>query len=292
MNDIADPDPALVVIHVDDVGMCHGANAAFAELSRIGVVDAGSVMVPCPWVSEAAALAAADPRLDLGVHVTLTSEKTYYRWGPVGRASRASGLVDDDGYLWRTVPDLVRHAHPEAVEAEIRAQVERALALGIDVTHLDDHMGAPFAPPFLDAYLRVGRDFRLPVLFPRDIAAYDPVHNFAEIPTGPYAERAVALAAEGHLVADRVLETVWSLEGTAEDRFEAILARIGPGLNFLALHPNTPGDVEAIEPDSAAIRIAEWRMFVAAGFRERIERLPIRRVSPRAWRDDMRRIAS
>src|SRR5262245_12066653 len=91
-----------VVIHQDDVGMCHGANAAFLELARLGVVTSGSVMVPCPWFPEIAEAAANDPTLDVGVHLTLTAEKEHYRWGPLTGAS-AAGLTDADGYLWRDV---------------------------------------------------------------------------------------------------------------------------------------------------------------------------------------------
>src|SRR6478752_5860056 len=93
----------LIVLHVDDVGMCHGANLAFLELSRAGRCDAGSVMVPCPWFLEMADWAAREPSLDLGVHLTLTAEKAYYRWRPLTSAGTASGLVDDDGYFWRSV---------------------------------------------------------------------------------------------------------------------------------------------------------------------------------------------
>jgi chitin disaccharide deacetylase len=289
MTENADESCSQIVLHVDDVGMCHGANLAFAELSRLGAVDAGSLMVPCPWASEAAEFAAADARLDLGVHVTLTSEKRHYRWGPVTRASRASGLVDGDGYLWRTVADLVRHGDPEAVEAEMTAQVERALALGVDVTHLDDHMGAPYASPFFAAYLRVARRFSVPALVPRDMASYDPGHNLPGRPSTPWADAVETLAAEGHIVADRVLETAWTAEGEASERAERLLGRIGPGLSYFALHPNAPGEIEAIEPETAAIRTGEWAVFSSPSFRERLDRLPVRRQSLRARKDEMRR---
>ena len=142
-----------VVLHQDDVGMCHGANTAFVELSAHGSITSGSVMVPCPWFLEIAGIAAADHSLDLGVHVTLTSEKEHYKWGPLTRASKASGLVDDNGFFFRDVSSVRRNAHPDAVEAEIRAQIERAVGCGIDVTHIDAHMGAALAPEFCDAYI-------------------------------------------------------------------------------------------------------------------------------------------
>jgi predicted glycoside hydrolase/deacetylase ChbG (UPF0249 family) len=96
------PDEArVVVLHADDVGMCRGANRAFLELARAGRIDCGSVMVPCSWFPEIAREAVADPSLDLGVHLTLTSEWLGYRWGPVAVRSRASGLLDADGYFHR-----------------------------------------------------------------------------------------------------------------------------------------------------------------------------------------------
>ena len=67
-----------IVLHQDDVGMCHGANVAFRELSALGSITSGSVMVPCPWFREAAQMA-ANESLDLGVHLTLTAEKEFYR---------------------------------------------------------------------------------------------------------------------------------------------------------------------------------------------------------------------
>ena len=162
-----------VVVHQDDVGMCHGANVAFLELARRGIITSGSVMVPCPWFPEIAA-AAADPALDLGVHLTLTSEKEHYRWGPLTGPAPGAGLTDGDGYLWRDVASVRRHADPAAVATELRAQVERALAAGIDVTHLDAHMGTALAPEFCAAYLALGVEYRLPILLTRTLHAYGP----------------------------------------------------------------------------------------------------------------------
>src|SRR5512138_455136 len=139
-------DSRVAIFHADDVGMCHGANAAFAELSRLGTITCGAVMVPCPWFLEAAELAARNSQLDLGVHLTLTSEWASYRWAPISTVSRRSGLIDGSGYFWRRLPMLGPKVVPEAAEAEMRAQIERALAAGIDVTHLDTHMGAALLP--------------------------------------------------------------------------------------------------------------------------------------------------
>src|SRR5947209_12339772 len=138
-------DRKRVVIHEDDVGMSHGANAAFVELSGLDTCSSGSVMVPCPWFPEAAEIAARDPRLDLGVHLTLTSEQKPYRWRPLTSPAKSAGLTDALGYFWPDVP-TARKAAPDAVEAELRAQLETAFSAGIDVTHLDAHMGTAQMP--------------------------------------------------------------------------------------------------------------------------------------------------
>src|SRR5262249_43053317 len=119
-----------VIAHADDIGMCHGANTAFAAVAGKGVITSGSVMVPCPWFREIAELAAVNSQFDLGVHLTLTSEWRHYRWRPLTGASKATGLVDDDGFMWRTAKAVREHADLDAVEAELRAQIDAALASG------------------------------------------------------------------------------------------------------------------------------------------------------------------
>jgi predicted glycoside hydrolase/deacetylase ChbG (UPF0249 family) len=279
-----------VMLHIDDVGLCHGANLAFRELSRLGRCDCGSVMVPCPWFLEAAEMAARDPALDLGVHLTLTSEKRFYRWRPLTGPSRAGGLTDSDGFLWRNVADLRRQAHPAAVESELRAQIDAALSAGIDVTHLDDHMGAVYAPEFVEIYVRLGRDYDLPILFPRSMAGYDPIHNLPGAPDealhGRLAQR---LEGEGLPLADRVLETPWTQAESLEARYCRLFGAARGGFSFVALHPNAAGEIEAIEPDTAQIRIDEYAMLTSPLGAALIEAIPGRRVGMRALAEERRR---
>jgi hypothetical protein len=233
-----------VLLHADDIGMCHGANRAFVDLFRAGRLDGGSVMVPCPWFPAIAAEAAADPSLDLGVHLTLTSEWHGYRWGPVSTRSQASGLLDADGYFWRDVAALRRAVVPEAAEAEMRAQVARALAAGIDVTHLDTHMGAALVPELLAATLRIALDHRLPLLLPRDIGSYLSVLRLGEVDPAPYAEALRRIIEAGMPVFERFAMTPGAMPG--EDTYRPVLVPQGEGLTFVSLHPNAPGDIEAI----------------------------------------------
>ena len=126
--------------------------------------------------------------LDVGVHLTLNAEKQHYKWGPLTAPSRASGLVDDLGYFHPDVATTRRKAHPEAVEAELRAQIETAYAAGIDVTHLDAHMGCALSPEFCDIYIRLGLEYRLPVLLTSTIAAYTPNDNLVGVTEEAHAQ--------------------------------------------------------------------------------------------------------
>ena len=163
-----------LVIHEDDVGMTHGSNVAFRELSARGVVSSGSVMAPCPWFPETLEIAAAEPGLDLGVHLTLNAEKRPVKWRPLTRPPPSAGITDEAGYFWASPADVRRHAEPEAVEAELRAQIDAAIAGGIDVTHLDAHCGAVMSPKFLPIYRRLGEAYDLPVVMMRRFEGGNP----------------------------------------------------------------------------------------------------------------------
>ncbi|MDR6294563.1 hypothetical protein E9232_007117 [Inquilinus ginsengisoli] len=273
----APDDRPMVVINIDDVGMCHGANTAYLDLARRGRCDSGSVMVPCPWFPEITEAGARDPSLRLGVHLTITAEKAHYRWRPLTAPGRASGLVDSDGYLHRSPLDVRRLAAPEAVEAELRAQIEAFLGAGLAPCHFDAHQGAVLAPEFVGIYIRLGAEYGVPVLFPRRIGSYGPVHNLGALPAALYDEHAATIEATGGQLADRVLETPWQADRPAAGRYRALFGAIGPGLTYLALHANAPGEIEAIEPLSAHIRIEEYEVLRAAESAPWIDGLPVRR---------------
>jgi chitin disaccharide deacetylase len=278
-----------VMLHVDDVGMCHGANIAFLALSRLGRCDCGSVMVPCPWFAEIAEAASQDEALDVGVHLTLTAEKRHYRWRPLTRATKASGLVDGDGYFWRSVAELRRSALAEAVEEELRAQIEAALRAGIDVTHLDDHMGAVYVSEYAPIYVALGAEFDLPILFPRDMKAYGPIHNLSGgLDAACHADLASRLEADGVVLADRVLETPWTREEEPEARYRRLFDGVGEGFTFMALHPNAPGEIEAIEPETSKIRVEEYDILTGTFGERLIEAMPARRIGMRTLRDERR----
>jgi predicted glycoside hydrolase/deacetylase ChbG (UPF0249 family) len=152
------PDTRLLIVNCDDLGSSHAANVGVYEALRGGVATSATLMVPCPWAREAAARYRGE---DVGVHLTLNAEYDLYRWGPI---THAPSLLDGDGGFPRTIDDVWDHADIDEVRRECRAQIERAIYWGFDVSHLDSHMGTlQLRPEFFDVYLELAVDFGLPL---------------------------------------------------------------------------------------------------------------------------------
>lgn len=228
-------DAKLLILNCDDLGVSHAANVGIYQALRDGRATSASLMVPCPWARFAAAQYRGD---DVGVHLTLNAELDLYRWGPI---TQAPSLLDGDGGFPRTVADTWDHADIDEVRRECRAQVERAILWGFDVTHLDAHLGAMlFKPEFFDVYLELAIEFRLPIRlsgertqaaagFPfRDLAAGEGV-VFPDFPiTAPMGSRQV------------LLDTI---------------SRLEPGVTEVYLHPAIESpELSAMTPDW------EWRV--------------------------------
>ena len=158
------PTDKILIVNGDDAWMCDPANLATIESLEKGHMRTATIMVPCPWFPEIAAYAKGHPEKDFGVHLCHTSEWAQYRWGPVAPREQVTGLVDPHGYLWPEIPEVYAHATPEQALIEGRAQIKRALAAGVDVTHLDSHMGTlQYHPEYMKAYLQLAVEFDLPV---------------------------------------------------------------------------------------------------------------------------------
>ncbi len=157
----------LLILHVDDAGMSYDSNQGAIEAITKGAANSCSVMMPCSGVPSFVHYLKQHPGIDAGLHLTLTSEWSEYRWGSVSGKAVTPGLTDKEGNLWPSVQEVAAHATAAEVEKEIRAQLEKARAMGFEPTHLDSHMGTLFATPdFLKAYVTVGIENHLPIMLP------------------------------------------------------------------------------------------------------------------------------
>lgn len=270
-------DTKLLIIHADDAGVAHSANAAIIAAYEKKAVNSAAIMVPCPWFPEIAAYAKAHPELDWGIHITLTAEWKNYKWGGVSSSSEIPSLLDKDGYFYASVEEFTQHAKPEEVRREIRAQVRKALAAGIKLTHLDNHMGSVLgSPALIEIYQEVGKEFHLPVLAPMNLVRMmapqmlpyiDTVHNVV-VDQFITAYKAVP-ADQWHVYYDQALE------------------QLKPGLNEIIFHLAYDNDeMQAVtidHPDfGAAWRQNDFNYVTSEAFKTLLEKKGIRLIT---WKD-------
>ncbi|KKN58057.1 hypothetical protein LCGC14_0555730 [marine sediment metagenome] len=160
-------DDIVVITHIDDIASSHSANVASFECLDFGVAKCGSIISVSSWLMEAAKIYEKNKFYDLGVHLTLTSEYDTYRWRPLSTSNKDSGLFDSEGYLWKTFQEATTKVKPKAAELEMEAQIDIAINNGIDITHIDTHMGAVLSPRFIQSYLNLSKEYRIPAFFPR-----------------------------------------------------------------------------------------------------------------------------
>jgi len=268
-------DAKLLIIHADDIGVAQSVNAATLEGFRSGVVNSGSIMVPCPWFPDIAAHVRQHPDLDLGLHLTLTAEWEHYRWGPVLPRDQVPSLVDSLGFLYPTQQEAAQRMDPGEAEAEIRAQVERAIAFGVRPTHLDSHMGTLFQTPELfAAYLRVGREYRLPVFVPGESL--------------PQAARLKALLTPDDIVIDRMAIATPAVPADRwQEFYQGIIEGLQPGVTEIIVHlAHDDAEMRAVttgHPDyGAAWRQRDLDVMTSPRFAELLARHGVHLIT---WRE-------
>ena len=234
-------DAKLVIINADDLGSCHSANVGVYECLATGTVTSATLMVPCPWAREASSRYRGE---DVGVHLTVNAEYELYRWGPI---THAPSLLGGDGGFPRTVEDVWDHADLDEVRRECRAQIERAILWGFDVSHLDAHMGTlQLRPEFFDVYLELAVDFGLPLRM-----VSPSVERYLGFP-------ARTVAADAGAVFTDYLRTVPGGVGT-RPVFEKDLKSLRPGVTEFYLHPAVDSaELQSLATDDWAARVDDY----------------------------------
>ena len=260
-----DENDRVVIFHADDIGSCQASVAAYSDLLDFGILSSAAAMIPCPWFPAAAELCRAQRdnlRLDMGVHLTLNSEWARYRWGPASIRAPESGLVDEIGCFFNDPDTTQERAEETAVHRELRAQIDLAIAAGIEPTHIDSHIFTLFHPRFLPIYFQLARQYRLPAFMIRASADRLQAEGYDE-------ETAVTLAAliqeadaAGNPTFDHVYMMSLNRWENRLDEARGALAALPAGLSYFIIHPaqDSP-ELRAMAPDWRC-RVADYELFI------------------------------
>jgi predicted glycoside hydrolase/deacetylase ChbG (UPF0249 family) len=271
----------ILIINGDDVGVSHAANAATIDALENGLMTSATIMVPCPWFPEIAAYAKAHPNADFGLHLTHTAEWKGIKWGPVSNRSDVPGLVDPQGYLWPDTPIVYQHATPEQAYIEARAQIQKALAAGIDVTHLDSHMGVlQYNDAYFQVYRRLAKEFDLPIrMGSQETLA----------PLGGGQQRG-QLESDGTVCPDYLIYGSRQKGEAITDYWKRVLKELKPGVTELFIHAALAGEEMQHVTNTWQDRAAEHALFTKdPEIRRILESQSVKRIGYRALRDLQRK---
>jgi hypothetical protein len=269
----------LVIIHADDIGMCHASLEAYSGLIEFGLISSGATMVPCPWFPSVASLCRKSSDIDMGVHLTLTSEWDAYRWKPLSTSDSSSGLIDEEGYFYRTTEEAQQYANVDAVRNEINKQVDQAINAGINITHIDTHMNSIAHPKFIADYVGLAIRVKTPFLFPRkDEAGFQQLGMSQEIASiaSSYVEQ---LEDNGMPLVDHVTGLYLDQPKNRLDQAKKAFSALLPGITHFIIHPSidTP-ELRAITPDWYC-RLEDFKTFMDESLRTFINGLGLYIIS-------------
>jgi chitin disaccharide deacetylase len=271
----------ILIVNCDDVGNSHASNAAVKDGMENGLITSATIMVPCPWVPEIFAYAKAHPERDFGLHLTHTSEWKGYKWGPVASKSEVPGLLDPQGYLWPDIMSVYSKSNPEQAYIEARAQIKKALDAGVDVTHLDSHMGAlQYADPYFQVYRRLANEFNLPIRMGSQevLAGLGGGHQRGQLDT------------DGVIYPDYLIHGGPQKGESITDYWKRMLKGLQPGVTELYIHASVAGEEIQHITNSWKDRAEEYRMFTRdAEVRSILEAQGVKRISYRPLRDLQRK---
>lgn len=275
----------FLIVHADDAGMSHSVNMATIEALEAGIVSSASIMVPCPWFSEFADYAKDHPQYDYGIHLTLNAEWKHYRWGPVASRDAVPSLIDGNGNLWDNVSQVAANVRGEEVEIELRAQIDRAKAFGVPLSHLDTHMGALISrPDLVEVYARLGIEYDLPILFLRDVdeATAEAYPALKESATGVVR----ALDAKGLPVLDSLAQFYGgNTHEQRQARYYETIRNLKPGVNELIIHCGFDNEELRAITNSAARRDGDRRIFTSEQTRQLLKQQNVRLLTWKQFRD-------
>lgn len=285
-----------LIINADDFGMCRAANLAVRELLACGGITSSTIMMPCGWAPEAVKIANESPDYAVGVHLTFTSEWSNYRWGPVGTSPNSS-LRDKDGYMFRDCSQFENGADLDEVRREITAQIEKAKVLGLNPSHIDNHMGSLYGIEtgrleLLSTVFEVAAEYKLPFRFPANMLEGQIDCDAFEIAIDPAVVKAMLskfvdfARSNGVAVPDYLIEHDW--DGPQKESYENFrefmlenIASFPNGITETYIHPSLECDELKGTSSVWERRVWEYRLFKDPATRQHIESCGIKLINYR-----------
>ncbi len=251
----------VVIIHADDLGMCQSTISACKELFEMSGISSAAVMVPCPWFLSAARLQKDIVKVDLGVHITLTSEWKEYRWRPISTTDVESGLFDSQGFFHAKSKDVQNHGNPIFVRDEINAQINMAMSLGIVPTHIDTHMGSVAHPKFMFDYINAGLSRKIPPMLFRMTKKEWMSIGLDDTSATIVEKFLLNLEEQGVPLVDHLRSIPLDLPDNRFGQVKDIFDTLPPGITHFIIHPasETP-ELKAITPDWMS-RVGDYKLF-------------------------------
>jgi predicted glycoside hydrolase/deacetylase ChbG (UPF0249 family) len=276
------------ILHADDIGMCQATINAYAHLDEFGAVSSGSVMVPCPWFLAAAEYARSHPETDLGIHLTLNSEWSEYRWSPLSTRDPNSSLVDKQGFFYTYHEQPQEFSEVEEVRAEISAQIELAIRSGMNPTHVDTHMLTLVHPRFLRTYLETAYHFGLPAMVPKfDQEEWQKTGFFTPDESRVLAEIVDEFEQRGFPMLDSFSGLKLTVASQRLEQATQALGTLPAGIHHFYIHPSldTP-EARAISPDWQG-RVADYETFLLPELKDFLKKEGIQLIGYRAIQELM-----
>ncbi len=268
----------VVIIHCDDVGMCQATLPAYEDLLDFGLITSASVMVSCPWFPGAAEFVNKNSGLDVGVHLTLNCEWDHYRWTPISTCDDDSGIIDEEGYMFRSAIEFQTRSGSEVISAEINKQIGRAEKSGIDITHIDTHMLSLLHIDYFNSYYEAGKKKNVPIMMIRENGLKE--WKLKELI--PFSDN---MLKEGFPVLDYMVDLSFSDHKDRVGQAKHVIDSLKPGITNFMIHPA----VETKELKNIAsdwrIRVADYKAFLSRDLKNYIKGKGVHLIGYKEIRD-------
>jgi len=279
-----DDQARLLIINADDFGMCHAENLATMNLLRSGGVTSTTVMTPCPWFPEVADFYREHPEIDIGAHLTLNAEWTRYKWGSVAPGDRVSSLLNPSGFFYSDVLPVEQNAKPKEVRTEFIAQIEKAQRAGIQLSHIDNHMGSAYGlltgRDFLDVVFQLSAQYNLPFRLPRHA---DNRQGLSREQTEQFQQLTEKLVGQGFVLPDYLITVDHAAtQAGSLDRYKQMFRDLKPGVTELYIHAAIPTDEMKAISGAWEHRAFDYHIFSSPETRAYLDSLGIKLIGWKA----------